>query len=260
MPELPEVETLRRQLTTIVLERRICKVEILDSKLGSIPEISGSKIKAVLRQGKELGFLLEGGRQLKIHLRMTGRLLWQEAGADLPQYCRASIELAGGRIALLDPRRFATLRLVDVSAPVDSRIVDASENPNPAILKEMAQKRRSPLKLFILDQKVMPGMGNIYACEILHHAGLDPRRPCLSLLLPEWEKITAAASYILSRAISCRGTTFSDWRDIFGARGENQDHLQVYGRAGLACRSCGALVQRIKLGGRGTFFCPECQR
>ncbi len=259
MPELPEVETLRRQLTSLILGETIDNITIHDSKLGIIPQICGAKIQAVLRQGKELGIVLEGGCKLKIHLRMTGRLLWQAAGDDRPQYCRATIEFAGGRIALIDPRRFATLSLVAANIPAESEIINPPENSNPAILWAMAQKRRSPVKLFLLDQKAMPGMGNIYACEILHHAGLDPRRPCSSLVLPEWEKIARAATVILNRAISCRGTTFSDWRDLLGARGENQEHLQVYGRGGLACQRCGSLVQRIKLGGRGTFFCPECQ-
>lgn len=259
MPELPEVETLRRQLESLIPGQAIGKIEILDAKLGSVPAITGRRIQAVVRKGKELGLVLEGGGKLKIHLRMTGRLLWQEIGADLPQYCRATIELESGRIALIDPRRFGTLSLVEANNPVESRLVNPPEKPSPEILSELAQKRRSPLKLFLLDQKVMPGMGNIYACEILHHAGLDPQRPTCSLTPEEWDKIAQTASVIFSRAISCRGTTFSDWRDLFGAKGENQEHLQVYGRAGSACKRCGSLVQRMKLGGRGTFYCPECQ-
>ncbi|MDZ4165170.1 MAG: zinc finger domain-containing protein, partial [Smithellaceae bacterium] len=126
-------------------------------------------------------------------------------------------------------------------------------------LARRAEGKNTPIKAFLLNQAMMPGMGNIYACEILHLAGVAPSRPVCSLVSSEWERIIEATPRILQQAISCRGTTVSDWRDLFGNKGEFQGQLLVYSRDGLLCHRCRGKVQRVKLAGRGTYFCPGCQ-
>jgi len=111
-----------------------------------------------------------------------------------------------------------------------------------------------------MDQRLIAGIGNIYACEILFAAGIDPRRLACSLATAEWRKVAKTAAAILRRAVACRGTTVSDWRDLFGCSGTNQDHLEVYSRHGAPCRRCGGSIERINQGGRGTWFCPICQK
>lgn len=259
MPELPEVETLRGQLAVLAVGRVIEEISVLDPKIGTLPALNGLMITGVARRAKELYILLHNGQSLNIHLRMTGRLQWQEHNDALPERSRVIITLDQGRIALIDLRRFATVKMVDTLVERKPAGEDIFERLNLSDLQLRAAGKRASIKSFLLNQSIMPGMGNIYACEILHQAGLHPTRLASSLQPDEWERIGQATPLILGRAISCRGTTVSDWRDLFGAKGENQGHLQVYGRAGLACGRCGGIVQRIKLEGRGTYFCPDCQ-
>ena len=112
-----------------------------------------------------------------------------------------------------------------------------------------------------MDQRFVAGIGNIYACEILHMAGIDPHRPAGALRKPEWAKVAASTRTVLLRAIACRGTSISDWRDLFGMPGENQSNLRVYSREGLSCRrpACDGTIIKTKLNGRGTWYCPACQ-
>jgi formamidopyrimidine-DNA glycosylase len=111
-----------------------------------------------------------------------------------------------------------------------------------------------------MDQRLIAGIGNIYACEILFTAGIDPRQPSSGLSPAEWRKVAKISVAILERAVACRGTTVSDWRDLFGCSGTNQNHLTVYARQGETCRRCGGKIERITQGGRGTWFCPSCQQ
>jgi formamidopyrimidine-DNA glycosylase len=320
MPELPEVETLCRQLNAILPGKKILAVEILDPRLGEREGegLTGRKIEAVHRQGKcirlEIGkrgrlsvmspekrsgkvkptaqraglpgkeeacFLLRHyspptGRDFRIalpvkksqmdkgftaelHLRMTGRLLWQTDGASLPPYTRLVMTFSAGKLLLIDPRRFATFHVRSEEAALPP-LANPLEGMPASRLGEIAGMRRLPVKPFLMDQRFIAGIGNIYACEILHHACVDPRRPSGSLSANEWWKVEQAAAVILPRAVACRGTTVSDWRDLFGNSGENQEHLKVYSRKGKSCRRCGGKIACTKLGGRGTWFCPACQK
>jgi formamidopyrimidine-DNA glycosylase len=258
MPELPEVETLKRQLNSLVVGQRLDRIEIIDQKLGPPPQAC-RLITGVTRRGKELVLLMEDGLFLSIHLRMTGRLLWLEGSEELPRHVRAVFHLERGRLVLVDPRRFAVIKLLK-DAPPPGLSENLPDIPDAALLALRGGVSRRPVKTFLLDQAVFPGMGNIYACETLFRALIDPRRPAAKITAAEWVKISAAAREILTNAIDLRGTSISDWRDLGGSKGENQKFLSVYGRNQVPCTGCGTPVQRLKIGGRGTFFCPSCQR
>ncbi len=285
MPELPEVETLCRQLNEILPGRKILAVEILDPRLGKGEGegLEGRRIESVYRRGKYIRIEMgkrsqdpglsepEKGRgkirqkspddrlTAALHLRMTGRLLWQAAGEPAPLYTRLAISFAAGRLILIDPRRFATF-CTRPSEAAPALVENPLEGLPPRSLKKTAEKRRLPVKSFLMDQRFVAGIGNIYACEILYHAGIDPRRQAGSLSDAEWRKVQKGTAIVLPRAVKCRGTTVSDWRDLFGRSGENQNHLEVYSRAGEPCRRCGGRIERTKIGGRGTWFCPSCQK
>jgi len=257
MPELPEVETLCRQLRHVIMGAEISKTQIIDAKLGTIREVEGKQVGAVNRHGKALAIELERGLSLVFHLRMTGRLLWQNGNGLLP-HTRLVISFSQGRLFLIDPRRFATVTVHKQGngLPVGS---DPIEDCDPFHLQAIAQRSTLLVKAFLIDQRRIAGLGNIYACEILYQARIDPWRRVHTLTHEEWKGIGEAAEKILKRAIACRGTSVSDWHDLFGNKGEHQDYLLVYGREGAACSRCGGIIHRRKLNGRGTYYCPTCQ-
>lgn len=289
MPELPEVETLCRQLNAILPGKKVLAVEIHDPRLGKSEgeELTGRIIETVYRRGKyiclEIGkrsrfsatpgnhdpsakrsgkvknIPLDKGFMAELHLRMTGRLLWQTGVASLPPYTRLVIAFSVGKLLLIDPRRFATFHVRHEAVALPP-LANPLEGLPASRLREIAGMRRLPVKSFLMDQRFIAGIGNIYACEILHHACVDPRRPSGSLSAGEWRKVEQAAAEIIPRAVACRGTTVSDWRDLFGMSGENQEYLEVYSREGEVCRRCGRKIACTKLSGRGTWFCPTCQK
>ena len=261
MPELPEVETLCRQLNALLPGEEILRIEILDSRLGKIEGLVGRRVEAVTRRGKFIQLQLNGGMTVALHLRMSGRLLYLAAD-ELPPlfpHTRLVISFSSGTLLLIDPRRFATFT-VQPEEIVPALPDDPMEGLPARRLREIARMRRLPVKSFLMDQRLIAGIGNIYACEILFAAGIDPRRPACSLKTVEWRKVAKAAAAILRRAVACRGTTVSDWRDLFGCSGTNQDHLEVYSRQGAPCRRCGGSIERIVQSGRGTWLCPICQK
>jgi formamidopyrimidine-DNA glycosylase len=164
-----------------------------------------------------------------------------------------------GWLLLVDPRRFATVS-VELSRPSeDQEAVDPLAQGVLAVVQRRAQERRVSIKAFLMDQTTLAGIGNIYACEILHAAAVDPEKRACDLPTEVWQRLASVMPSILKKAIRGRGTTVSDWRDLFGRPGENQRVLKVYDRGGKPCFRCGAKVLRSRLGGRGTYFCPVCQ-
>ncbi len=258
MPELPEVETLCRQLRKVVLGARIREGRILDDRLGKMDNPAGKKVIAIIRRGKTFQFQLEGGLSLFSQLRMTGRFHWQETG-DTPPRARLLLSFPHGSLFLTDVRRLATLRCSrgDDGLPGDCEPLDGLDRRR---IFEIAGQRRLPVKNFLMDQKAVSGIGNIYASEILFRSRISPLRQTSGLSLGEWSKVIRAMRGVLGRAIRCRGTSISDWKDLHGMKGEYQAHLRVYGRKGKACYRCGCSIRRVVMSGRGTFYCPVCQK
>jgi formamidopyrimidine-DNA glycosylase len=258
MPELPEIETLCRQLQPVILDEQICGFDILDSLLGNIGRLEGKKITSVMRQGKSLVIELDTSAALVLHLRMTGRFQWHASHQELPPHTRFIMAFARGRLLCIDPRRFATLILRD-AVRCSNAAIDPSRNYPVSALWEIAGVKKLPVKSFLMDQRIIAGVGNIYACEILHDALINPWRQTCSLSKQEWRRIATVMRDVLNRAIACRGTSVSDWRDLFGNKGEYQHALKVYRREGCPCPRCYGRIQRLRLSGRGTYFCPACQ-
>lgn len=251
MPELPEVETLKRQLEQEVLGEPILGVRVFDPNLQGAACLLCGELKGVHRHGKSLVFALDGHRVV-LRLGMSGRLKLGKPDRTP----RLTFLLPNKEIHLIDPRRFARIeamrnlpRGVDPFSPSASREISVR-----------AKRARKPLKAFLMDQEMVLGIGNIYACEILYRAGLDPFMPAGDLREVHWDAVFSEARGVLGEAIALRGTTIADWRDLYGRPGGYQERLFVYGREGKPCPRCRTPILRRVLQGRGTWFCPLCQR
>src|SRR5579864_3450452 len=272
MPELPEVETICRQLAPHLEGRRIERVEILDPRWtrpvepGPVAaQLQTATVERVGRSGKYLIWALSGERYLLIHLRMTGALLF-DPPAD-PAHVRVRFTLDGGhRLLYIDPRRFGTGHLVNGSAARDAYLQArlGVEPFTPGFtadhLRGLARGRTAPIKAFILDQRRIAGVGNIYADEALFRAGVHPLRPAGRLTAPQWSAVRDAIEAALADGIEAKGATIDDFRHVDGARGSFQDRFLVHRRAGEACPRCGETIRKIVVGGRGTYVCEGCQR
>jgi formamidopyrimidine-DNA glycosylase len=256
MPELPEVETLCRQLHKKIVGAKILRTDVLDDKLAGLENIRECVIDEVRRCGKTIHLILNDGRSVLVHLRMSGRLFWK-AQNTREQYTRWRIRTDGGNIDLIDPRRFATVKIVKTRAESDER--DLLLNFSRRSFLEKQAKRKVSVKVLLLDPQAISGIGNIYACEILHRAGILPFRQASSISDDEWMRIFKHAKHILKRGIEKRGTSISDWRDLYGCAGEYQKELRVYGKEGKSCRVCGSHIERVRQSGRSTYYCPLCQ-
>ncbi len=257
MPELPEVETLCRQLRETICGRKILMSEVYDKKLAGIKNLKGRVIISIERRGKTVTILFDNGEILLIHLRMTGRLFWQK-NSTKPKHSRWRMSFGDGHIFLIDPRRFATVKIIGYLKNDSSKDILREFDLKGFMAKN--ERRRIGIKKLIMDQKAVEGVGNIYACEILHRAGIHPERIAATLSKEEWENICRQAKTILNVAIKKRGTSISDWRDLYGCKGENQQELTAYGREGRRCAVCGGVICRMKQGGRSTFYCKNCQK
>lgn len=257
MPELPEVETLCRQLQEKVTGRKIRAVTIYDSKLDGIEEIRESIIMEVRRSGKTILIYLDDGRSIAIHLRMTGRLFLHQQKTRLP-HTRWRLSLASGNVDLVDPRRFATVKITKIE--IDHRQNDLISGFDENQFLALHAGRKVNIKTLLMDSNAIAGIGNIYACEILHRAGISPLKQASALKKTQWKEIFRRGRSILKKGIEKRGTSISDWRDLYGCPGENQNELTAYGREGRSCGVCGGVITRIKQGSRSTFYCPACQK
>ena len=269
MPELPEVETIPRQLAPVVEGRELTLLEILDPRwcLPLAPEalreaLEGRRVERLGRRGKYLLWELEDDAFLLMHLRMTGTLLL-DPGAEIP-YVRARFVLDGGahELRFCDPRRFGTGELALGPAARDAffaarlGLEPLSEELTGAALRAMARGRRAPIKAFLLDQRRIAGVGNIYADEALFRARIHPLRPAESLERDEVRHLHRAIRRALERGIERQG---ADLGDGVYRGGRMQKEFKVYGREGEPCDRCGTPIAKTRLGGRGTWFCPTCQ-
>ena len=274
MPELPEVETVRRLLEESVVGRTVRAVSLSGLKLREriardLPRrLAGRRLLAARRHGKYLLLDLDQGLTLLSHLGMSGRWLFYPAAprTRLPHVHARLRFTDGSQLWFQDPRRFGLLRLVPASGLADDPSLSllgpdpVAEPPSGGSLHTLARNMRVNVKGFLMDQRRVAGIGNIYASEILHRAGIDPRTPAGKIAAESWNSIARETSAVLAEAIARFGTTFSMYRTLWNEPGTYGDQLLVYDRSGEPCRRCGTPIRRIVQGARATFFCPHCQR
>jgi formamidopyrimidine-DNA glycosylase len=273
VPELPEVETVRRRIAPALEGRRLEQVEITDPRLTRphdpfevARELEGEQVAKVDRRGKYLILRFESGRALLIHLRMTGSLRHAQSG-ELREdpHRRAVVNLDDGSdVAYRDVRRFGTWLLLEPSE-VDSYI-DARVGREPLDdaykakhLADKLEKRRAPIKAALLDQRTVAGVGNIYADEALWRARVHPLTPANELTQDEVKAVHKGVRAALQAGVRRQGSTLRDYRLPDGTSGKAQDTFKVYGRAGRPCERCGTPIDKIRAAGRGTWYCPHCQ-
>ena len=273
MPELPEVETVRRQLEPVLVGRRFDRVEISDPRLvrpfepvAVAAELEGERVAEVDRRGKYLIFRFESGRVLLVHLRMTGSFRHRRngMGEDDP-HRRAVVRLDDGSdVAYRDVRRFGTWLLVEPDE-LEPYLADRlGEEPlltgfTPARLARRLAGRRAPVKAALLDQRTLAGLGNIYVDEALWRARIHPKRPARDLDANDVRRLHGAIRSVLKTAIERRGSTLRDYSTPRGRRGSMQREFKVYGRENQPCDRCGTPIEKTRAGGRGTWYCPHCQ-
>jgi formamidopyrimidine-DNA glycosylase len=275
MPELPEVETVRRRLGPGLVGRRFERVEISDPRLTRpfdpvevAAELEGERVVAVDRRGKYLIVRFETSRALLIHLRMTGNVLHLDAETPLEQdqHRRAVVRLDDGSdVVYRDVRRFGTWLLAEPDEIEPYLAARLGREPLAAAfttkrLAEALENRRAPVKAAITDQRRLAGVGNIYADEALWRARIHPQRPAGDLDLDELRALHRGIRAALKAGIERQGATLRDYRTPDGGPGRMQHEFKVYGREGEPCSRCGQPIEKIRAAGRGTWFCPGCQR
>lgn len=269
MPELPEVETVARQLAARVRGRTVLGLRIYDSRLRSspTPRLRGRRVCSVGRSGKrvliELSPVRGNGRPLwlAVHLRMTGRLIWVDDGrAAGRSHLRARMTLDRGTVLFIDTRRFGTFGWYGTREEADPDGTEplSTQFTLPRLARLLLGSKQN-VKAWLLRQDRIAGLGNIYASEILHDAGISPWREAGSLERGEVRRLRVSTRRILRRAIRHCGTTFSDFQDARGVTGSYQQYLAVYGREGLPCPRCRKAIDRCVQQQRSTFHCPACQ-
>lgn len=272
MPELPEVETIRRDLLPLLVGRRVTRVRIhagaerlavTDPPRTLERRLQGRGVVAVDRQGKYLLLRLDDGWTWAVHLRMTGSLVHAPEEASPGRFERARVELDdGSTIRFNDLRKFGTWHLVQDAAEAMPRSgPDAlSEAFSPEWLHARLKGRRTSVKAVLLDQSVCAGVGNIYADEACWIAGIDPRTEASRIGPARARRLHAAVLETLRASLADRGSSFSDYRDGLGGEGLHHVRVHVFRREGQPCERCGATILKARVAGRGTHFCPRCQR
>jgi formamidopyrimidine-DNA glycosylase len=271
VPELPEVETIVRDLARLLPGAKIRDVEVLRPDLIEgqtadefAKELKGAEIRGVTRRAKNIVFDLGARPLLLVNLGMTGRLLVPKKDDPPQTHLGVRMGLADGRELLYnDSRRFGRLWRMTREEWAEWEATLGMEPLDDGFTAEfihgLAQRSRVAVKTWLMDQKRIVGVGNIYASEAMFRAGLDPRRPANTVTLEEAARLRDGIRDVLTEAIEFRGTTFLDYRDAAGEKGEFAGRLRMYDRAGEACPGCGGKIEKIVQGGRSTFFCPACQ-
>ncbi len=274
MPELPEVETVRAQLAPVLAGRTFASVEILDERLTRPvdpriveAQLDGERVASVDRRGKYVVVRFDSDLGLLVHLRMTGSFLVARSGAlPLDPHRRAVVRLDDGSdVAYRDVRRFGTwlvLEADELTGYLAERLGEEPLSPRFTArhLSRRLAGRRAPVKAALLDQRAVAGIGNIYADEALWYAQVDPLRPAGELDGEEVASVRRGIRRALRVGIRRQGATLSDYRTPNGGRGGMQDEFKVYGREGEPCPRCGAAIAKTRVAGRGTSYCPVCQR
>jgi formamidopyrimidine-DNA glycosylase len=270
MPELPEVETIRRGLAPALVGRRIEHVLVREVRLRTpvAPDfarnLTGRRLEGLDRHGKFLLGRLDDGAVWLLHLGMSGQLTLSDGTPAARLHDHVLIRFEGDRLlAYNDPRRFGRIALVrpeavatEAGVGIDALAVDL----DAATLFRLTRGRRTSLKALLMDQRRIAGLGNIYVSELLFQAGVRPRRAAGRVSRADCDRIVAAMRAVLAEAIACGGSSISDYRDGFGSFGCFQSRHQVYDRVGEACHRCQTPIRGMVVVGRSTFFCPHCQR
>jgi formamidopyrimidine-DNA glycosylase len=272
MPELPEIEVLRRSLEPHLPGDRIVRVEVRNREMRervavrALASLAGRAIRRLRRRAKYLLIDLEGERTLAIHLGMSGRLTLARATLPPEAHEHVAFYLRSGRkLRLRDPRRFGlVLALPTAGLDRDPHFARLGAEPlepgfGGSTLAGAAAGRRGPVKSFLMDAGVVVGLGNIYASETLFHAGVHPLRSVARVSAARWDRLAAAAVTVLQQAIAAGGTTLNDFADGEGRSGYFQVALSVYGRDGEPCPTCAHPIRRLVLSGRSTYYCVHCQ-
>ena len=273
MPEMPEVEIIRRYLDTQVAGKTIMNLDIRLPRMIKWPDVEGFRafvtgrtIKSMNRRGKYLLMELDNDSKVVFHLRMTGRLVYEPTDETSDHHARVIFHLQDGASLVYGDTR--TLGTIHGLKPQELGMLKglAEMGPEPLsaeftaeYLYKTAKQRKVAIKSFLLNQKYIGGIGNIYADEALFLAGIHPLRPANSLTQAECSRLWESVNKVIAAGIADGGTTFRDYQNGEGGKGSHQEHLYVYGRKGAQCRNCGAVIERITVGGRGTHFCPKCQ-
>ena len=271
MPELPEVETTRRGLEPRVVGRKIADVVVRNRNLRwPIPRdlarrLRGERVLAIRRRGKYLLFDVREGHLL-VHLGMSGRLSMVARGEPARAHDHVDLQLEGtDSVRLTDPRRFGVM--LWVSGPPERHVLLRGLGLEPLepgfdgqALQRLARGRRVAVKHFLMNSRLITGVGNIYASEALFRAGIHPLRSVARISRPRWERLAAAVRETLERALAAGGTTLRDYASLEGRPGEFGTQCAVYGREGEPCLQCATPIRALRQGQRSTFYCPGCQR
>jgi formamidopyrimidine-DNA glycosylase len=277
VPELPEVETVRRGLNQMTLNQVVEGGEVLLERTIAHPFLAadflagleGVAIAQWHRRGKYLLAELSSGGWLGVHLRMTGQLLWMSQAEPVQKHCRVRLFFPHQQeLRFVDQRTFGQMWWVPPpKRPEEVMTTLASLGPEPfspefsvQYFADWLKKRKRSIKNALLDQTLVAGIGNIYADESLFLSRIHPQTFCEKLKRPQIERLHAAIVQVLQDSIGEGGTTFSDFRDIKGINGNYGNMAWVYDRDGQPCQTCGAVIERIKMAGRSAHFCPVCQR
>jgi len=274
MPELPEVETVKRTLAPLIIGRTITGVAVYQPVVVKKPgiekfkeEVPGETFQNIRRRGKYLILHLTGQKVLVIHLRMTGQLVYQEQSQALKKHTHLIFHLDNGwEMRFVDQRRFGCVWMVSEDE-IETISGLCALGPEPLLpdfdLAYLAQSlvgRKAKIKQVLLDQRIIAGIGNIYADEILFRSGIHPERTACSLTEREIDRLFDAIKTTLAEAVEKRGTTFSDYVDGRGEKGSFQHHLNVYQQVGKECPRCKTAIIRSKVGSRSAYYCPGCQK
>lgn len=271
MPELPEVETIVQSLRAHILQRSVSGLTVLLPKIirsqeGDYHDLIGKTLLNIFRWGKSIIFEFSEGWHVRIHLKMTGQLVVKLPHEYLEKHTHAIFSLDGGELELRyrDIRQFGYIQIL---TPEEwSRLLhDNPFGPDPLeisfpLFLARLQGKKGKIKAVLLDQTFLAGLGNIYTDEILYQAQIHPQTPSVHLSAEMAHCIYDKMQDILHAAIQQRGSSIRNYIEASGEQGKYQFSLQVYGKAGLPCRRCGTRIEKIRVAGRGTYFCPQCQK
>jgi len=279
VPELPEVETIRRDLSRLIVGKKILEIttdspkQVKPSLVVVKKAIVGAVIKQIERRAKMLQIFLSNNQILAIHLKLTGRLLVRKKGATKDDWQHVIIKLKTQNLKLktgdlelrfCDLRKFGWVRLLKDAKELEKLLSEFGPEPLDDLDLETFRKilasTNRPIKIVLMEQKKIAGVGNIYANDALFLAKIDPRRPAKKITEKEAEKLLKAIETVLQAGIKYRGASDQYYLDALGRKGAYQEHFLTYGRDGKKCFDCQGEIKRLKIGGRGTFYCPKCQK